>query len=591
MLNAFMKQHFPLIEVKEPNLIRNVFPYTKPPMAAFDNVNFPAALPEDFWITDTTFRDGQQAGPPYSVEQTVKIFEFLHRLAGSTGVIRQSEFFFFSDRDRRAFEACKELNYEFPEMTTWIRASAKDIELIKNAGVKETGILTSVSDYHIFLKLNSDRRKTLDSYLGVVKDILAAGIKPRCHFEDITRADIYGFVLPFAEELKKLADESKVPIKVRLCDTMGYGLPFVASNLPRSVPKLVYLFKESLGYTSEQLEWHGHNDFHLVTANSLAFWLYGGSSINGTLLGFGERTGNTPIEGLLINYISLKGSSEGIDTETITEMAEYFRNEMGTNIPDNFPFVGSKFNVTRAGIHADGVIKNEEIYNIFDTKRILNRPIGIAIADKAGVAGIALWINMHYKLSEGKEVDKRHPGIAKMNDKILKEYEKGRMTAISDEELEKLVQRYLPEVVPSEFDRIMANVEKHMLSLAEQTAETEEIRSLDAARIVPYLEQFIEENRSIQLIVVTDTQGKKISHVCKLSDKGKFHAFKREDFSDSEWFSGPIRNGKAYVTEFYTSKYTEELCITVAAPITGKNDKMVGILSFDIQFEEAAKLE
>jgi isopropylmalate/homocitrate/citramalate synthase len=560
-------------------------------MATFDNIDFPTALPEDFWITDTTFRDGQQAGPPYSIEQTRKIFEFLHKLSGPSGVIRQSEFFLFSERDRRAFEACREFHFEFPEMTTWIRASAKDIELIKNAGVKETGILTSVSDYHIFLKLNSDRRKILDSYLGIVKDILAAGIKPRCHFEDVTRADIYGFVLPFAEELKKLADESKVPIKIRLCDTMGYGLPFVASTLPRSVPKLVYLFREAIGFSSEQLEWHGHNDFHLVTANSLAFWLYGGASINGTLLGFGERTGNTPIEGLLINYISLKGHSSGIDTEAITEMAEYFRNELGTHIPDNYPFVGAKFNYTRAGIHADGVIKNEEIYNIFDTQRILNRPIGIAIADKAGVAGIALWINMHYKLKGDKEVDKRHPGIAKMNEKILKEYEDGRMTAFSDEELEKLVQRYLPEVVPSEFDRIMANVEKHMLGLAEQTALHPEIISLDPVRMVPFLENFIEENKVIQLIVVTDTKGKKICHVCKLQDKALFHNFTREDFSDSEWFAGPIKDGKSHVTEFYTSKYTGELCITVAVPIMGKNDKMAGILSFDIQFEEAAKLE
>ncbi len=70
-----------------------------------------------------------------------------------------------------------------------MRATKSDFDLIKQFGLKETGILTSVSDYHIFKKMKKSRKEVLDQYLGIVKDALAAGVVPRCHFEDITRAD------------------------------------------------------------------------------------------------------------------------------------------------------------------------------------------------------------------------------------------------------------------------------------------------------------------------------------------------------------------------------------------------------------------
>jgi isopropylmalate/homocitrate/citramalate synthase len=592
MLNPSLRQHFPLQETKEPNLLRDIFPYTKPPLVEFDSIPVPMNLPEDFFITDTTFRDGQQARAPYTREQIIQIFKYLHKLAGPKGVIRQTEFFMFSAKDRENFEACKELDYEFPEITTWIRATASDVALLKGSGIKETGILTSVSDYHIFLKLGSDRKKILDKYLGVVKEVLSQGLVPRCHFEDVTRADIYGFVLPFGEELKKLSEESKVPIKIRLCDTMGYGLPFAASALPRSVPKLFFAFNKLVGYPSAQLEWHGHNDFHLVLANSMACWLFGGAAVNASLLGIGERTGNCPLEGLLMNYISLKGSTDGVDTQAITEMAEYMEAETNTRIPENYPFVGRKFNVTRAGIHADGVIKNEEIYNIFDTKRILNRPLGIIIADKAGTAGIALWINMHFKLEGAKQIDKRHPGVLKINDVINKDYdETQRATAYSDEELEKLVRRFIPEVVPSEFERIKSQVEKHVTDIIEQAACHPDIKALDAKRAAPALTKIIEDNPFIQLSMLTDSKGQKIVNVIALHEKPKFQNFTKTDFSDSEWFVEPASSGKTFVMDFYTSKYTGEVCLTISTPVTDAKDKLAGVLSFDIQFEEAAKLE
>ena len=142
------------------------------------------------------------------------------------GIIRQSEFFVYSKKDQDAVYECLERDYRFPEVTTWIRANKKDFELVKSIGVKETGILVSCSDYHIFYKMNMKRSEIIEHYLDIIRQCIEVGIRPRCHFEDITRADFYGFVVPFASALMKLSDGTGMPIKIRACDTMGYGVTF-----------------------------------------------------------------------------------------------------------------------------------------------------------------------------------------------------------------------------------------------------------------------------------------------------------------------------------------------------------------------------
>lgn len=437
------KRRYQLIELQEPDLLRDLFPYDEPPRLAFDGMSVPMYLPDDFFITDTTFRDGQQARPPYTVEQVVELYKMLHRLGGPNGVIRQCEFFLYRKQEREAVERCLELGYKYPEITGWIRARKEDFQLVKEMGLKETGILMSVSDYHIYLKLKKTRRQAMEEYLDMARTAIEAGVKPRCHLEDITRADFYGFVIPFVQALMDLADESGVPIKIRACDTLGYGVPWSEAVLPRSVPKIIHALRVECGVPPQQLEWHGHNDFHLVIANSLAAWLYGCAAVNGTLLGYGERTGNAPIEGLIFHFIALKGEMFGIDTTVISEIADYYRKVIGDEIPANYPFVGESFNVTRAGIHADGLLKDEEIYNIFDTTKLLNRPPKVGITDKSGLAGIAHWISSRFS----KKIDKRHPGVIKIYEWVMKQYEEGRTTSISDKEMMELVKQHLPELL------------------------------------------------------------------------------------------------------------------------------------------------
>ena len=436
-----------LQDVPEPNLLRDIFPYAEVPKVVFDGMVEELDPAPEFYITDTTFRDGQQARPPYSVQQIVDLYTLLHRLGGPNGIIRQAEFFVYSDVDREAVTRCLELGYPFPEVTGWIRAVKSDFQLVKEMGLRETGILTSCSDYHIFLKLKRTRRQAYEDYLGVVKAALDTGMKIRCHLEDATRADFYGFVVPFVSELMRLQEESGIPIKIRVCDTMGFGVPFPGAALPRSVPKLIQGLRRECGVPPECLEWHGHNDFHKVLVNASTAWLYGCMYANGTLLGYGERTGNPPLEGLVMDYISLTGSPNGMDTSVITEIASYFEREIGYRIPANYPFVGRDFNVTRAGIHADGLLKDEEIYNIFDTAKILGRPPRVAVDKTSGTAGVSWWINTYFNLPPAQRIDKRSEAVKKITDWVDDQYRQERTTSISDEEMMRQVHLHLPQLV------------------------------------------------------------------------------------------------------------------------------------------------
>ncbi len=424
-----------LDDVEKPNVFRNMFPYSEVPKIPFNNRIVPLNLPKNIWITDTTFRDGQQSRAPYSTEQIVTIYDYLHKLGGPNGMVRASEFFLYSKKDRDAVYKCMDRGYEFPEITSWIRASKEDFKLVKEIGMKETGILVSCSDYHIFLKLKMTRRQAMEHYLGVVKECLEEGIAVRCHLEDITRADIYGFVVPFCVELMKLSKSYNLPVKIRACDTMGYGVNFSGAVIPRSVQGIIYALHTNGGVPHEWLEWHGHNDFYKAVVNSTTAWLYGCSAINTSLFGIGERTGNTPLEAMVFEYAQIKGHLNGMDTTVITELAEYYEKEIGYKIPPRTPFVGKNFNVTRAGIHADGLLKNEEIYNIFDTEKFLNRPVLCAISNTSGLAGIAHWINSYYKLPVEKHVDKNSELVRNIKEWVDGEYESGRVTVLTDSEL------------------------------------------------------------------------------------------------------------------------------------------------------------
>src|SRR5215469_6885611 len=402
-----------------PEYFRQTFPYVLPPLTRFESAAVPLEPAPSIWITDTTFRDGQQSRSPYTPEQIAHLFELLARLGGPRGIIRQSEFFLYT------------------EITGWIRATLDDYQLVRAAGLKETGILASISDYHIYRKMASDRQTVLNGYMRVVDSALSDGVVPRVHLEDSTRADVYEVVLPFVRRLMEMGRQAGIQVKIRYPDTLGIGVPHPNVALPRGIPRLTAALRREAGVPAEALEFHGQNDMTAIIPNAVCAWLYGASANNGTLLGIGERSGNTPIESLVFWLISLTGETHGMDTRAITAIADYYRT-IGEPVDVRLPLVGDNFNVTRAGVHADGLIKDEEIYNPFDTTRLLGRPPKVAITDKSGTAGLLMWIRDH-RPELASRLTKQDPRLRRLNETIIEEFSTGRISSLGDDEVGRLI--------------------------------------------------------------------------------------------------------------------------------------------------------
>lgn len=431
--------------VENPNLFREFFPYPLIPKIVFEENYVPMKLPENIWITDTTFRDGQQAREPYTVNQLTKLYTLLHQLSGPNGIIKSTEFFLYNKKDREAVKKCNELGYEYPKITGWIRANVNDLDLLKDTGITETGILSSLSDYHIFFKFGWTREKTINNHLNIVEQCLKKEIIPRCHLEDATRSDFNGVILPFTERLMKLSEEYGLPVKVRICDTLGVGLPYPNAKLPRSIPKIIHTLITETNIPYEWLEFHGHNDFHLSVSNSSAAWMYGCSAVNGTLLSIGERAGNTPIEGMIFQLLQLKPNLS-VNTHVIKEIADYYT-QIGFKIPEFYPLIGKNFNLTWAGVHTDGIIKHPEVYTSYDFKLILNKPCSSVISQYSGSSGVAWKVNELLSLPRAEWIPKDDLGIAKMVEIISKMYDEGRITTISDIEILKMIHEFFPVLV------------------------------------------------------------------------------------------------------------------------------------------------
>jgi homocitrate synthase NifV len=142
--------------------------------------------------------------------------------------------------------------------------------------------------------------------------------------------------------------------KFRVCDTIGWGVPDPHAALPMGIPKLIStLYRE----TGAELEFHGHNDFGVATANSLAAWRYGCRKVNVAFASLGERTGNTSLEQMVATMIRFYGDP-GFDLSVLPEMTQLVTSQL-TQVPVNSPIIGDVF-TTSAGIHQAGMARQEE---------------------------------------------------------------------------------------------------------------------------------------------------------------------------------------------------------------------------------------
>lgn len=425
-------------EPTQPDYFPDSFPRDNFPQHVWDER--PATLPADVWTTETTHRDGQQGGLPLTVEQSIAIYDILCRFTGKSGAIRQAEFFVYRPSDREALEVALERHCGGApiEPTTWIRATPKDVALIQSLGVPETGMLASASDYHTFHKFKpGGRNQAAQIYLDAVRMTVEAGIRPRLHLEDATRAPM-AFMQPFIEAVQEICAPSGLQPKFRVCDTMGLGLPYDDVALPRSIPRIFRTLR-GMGLQPEHLEFHPHNDTWLVVANCLAAIREGCAVINGTSLGKGERTGNAPLEGVLLHLIGMGYFANGQpDFKALNALVDLYA-EMGEPVPNKYPLYGRDAHRTRAGVHADGLNKFWWMYAPFNVPELLGRPLEVSLTKDSGIAGLIFLIKQHL----GVELTKDDAGLQALYAWMVTQFDNGRQTSIEWEELEPLVREHV----------------------------------------------------------------------------------------------------------------------------------------------------
>jgi 2-phosphinomethylmalic acid synthase len=421
-----------------PEYFLDSFPRDGFPRYRWEN-GAPATLPPEVWLSETTHRDGQQGGVPLTAETSRRVYDILCDVTADSGAIRHAEFFAYRMPDRLALRyAIERFESGAPvEPTTWIRARREDVELIKSLGIRETGLLASSSDYHTLHKFTGGRRAAAAMYLEAVELALEHGIRPRVHLEDTTRAPVE-FVQSLVEAVLRVAARypGELAPRFRVCDTLGIGLPYEEVGLPRSVPRWIRLLR-GLGLSYDRIEMHPHNDTWLAVANSLAAICAGCGVISGTTLGSGERTGNVPLEAVIVHVLGMGyWSGRPPNLRAVNDLVALF-DELGVGPPPKYPLFGRDAYMTRAGIHADGLNKFWWMYAPFNAPLLVGRELEVLLTKDSGQAGLLFLLRRHVD----PDLAKDDPRLRRVQEWLDAEFDGGRTTGVGWAELEPVVAR------------------------------------------------------------------------------------------------------------------------------------------------------
>ncbi len=366
----------------------------------------------DFYLCDTTLRDGEQApGVAFTVAEKIAIARLLdqcgvHELECGTPAMGAQE--------RHSIARLVDLGLQ-ARLITWNRAQESDIRASLACGVTAVAVSLPVSDLQITRKLAKDR----DWVLARLRDAVAFAKSHKLYVcvgaEDASRAE-EGFLSEFALTAREMGAD-----RLRYSDTVGNLNP---SEARRRIADLVRR-------TGMPIEIHAHNDFGLATANALSAVEGGATFVSTAVLGLGERAGMAPLEEVVMAAKHVYRLDTAFQVSILPRLCSCVARAAGRTIPVDKPIVGSRIFVHESEIHGDGVMKDPTNYEPFSPDDLgLRRHIAVGKHSGARI--------LRFRLDR--------LGIAKTDDEVREMVRRIRMLAarfkrtVTDEELLKLSQ-------------------------------------------------------------------------------------------------------------------------------------------------------
>ncbi len=339
----------------------------------------------DFYIIDTTLRDGEQSpGVAFLKKEKIEIANALNE-AGVDYI--EVGIPVMGKEEKESIREIISMNLS-SKILTWNRMNKYDIDESLSCGSKHVHIAVPSSDIHIFKKIKKDRQWVISKLDAIVSYAIKKGCIVSVGAEDASRADE-----EFLIKLYKTAVNAGA-IRLRYADTLGILTPNKTFN---AIERIV-------NEINVDLDFHAHNDFGLATANTLSAFEAGAKYFSCSISNLGERAGNTALEEIISTLKILLKCNHPFNLKKVMGLSKIVQDASGRVLGDNKPIVGEYIFSHESGIHVDGLLKDLSTYEAFPPE-VVGRKRQIILGKFSGSSSIIHALKERNVLINKKEAD------------------------------------------------------------------------------------------------------------------------------------------------------------------------------------------